>query len=274
MTAQTMQVESLSFARNDKTVLNKIDLEIKKGEVLGLIGPNGAGKSTFIKLLMKLLKPTKGRILLEGKTLVDFKQQALAKRLAYLPQSLSAETPFTCLDVVLMGRYAGLKRFESLQKKDLRIAKAAMAQTETAAFATKSITELSGGELQRVLLARALAQGADYLFLDEPTANLDPHYQLALLELVASLAKKKVAVILAIHDLNLAARYCHRLVLIHKGTILADGPPEKVLIPSTLQSVYGIEASVFRHQTTGQLCVLPLRIKNGNKVETEPGLPS
>lgn len=264
-----MKVETLSFSRNEQVILNNIHLEIKKGEILGLIGPNGAGKSTLIKLLMKLLKPSSGRIVLEGKALTEFKRPILAKRLACLPQSLSAEVAFTCFDVVLMGRYAGLKRFEGLQKEDVRIAKAAMQQTETTDFARRRITELSGGEVQRVLLARALAQGADYLFLDEPTANLDPHYQLELLELLASLAKNKVAVVLAIHDLNLAARYCHRLALIHKGTILMDGVPETVLTPSTLQSVYGIEAEVFRHQATDQLCVLPLQIKTENKTQAE-----
>ena len=261
-----MKIKSLSFSRNGRTVLNTIDLEIKKGEILGLIGPNGAGKSTLLKLLMKLLKPSGGSILLEGRPLANYKQQLLARRLAYLPQSPSPESPFTCLEVVLMGRYAGLKRFETLHKEDMRIAREAMVQTETADFAMRAITELSGGEMQRVLLARALAQGADYLFLDEPTANLDPHYQLGLLKVLDSLAKKKkVAVMLAIHDLNLAARYCQRLALLHKGSILADGPPESVLSPSTLQSVYRITAEVFRHQATAQLCVLPLWISDGNK---------
>lgn len=257
---EEISVNKVSFFRNENPVLKNVDFQIKKGECVGLIGPNGAGKSTLLKLLVNILHPVEGEILLGGKNICDWTQQALSRRIAYLPQGISVGCSFSCREIVLMGRYARLGRFQRESPQDVKIAEEAMRQTETEAFSEKSITELSGGERQRVLIARALAQEASFLLLDEPTANLDLHYQLGLLDLVASLVKKNMTVIMAIHDLNLAARYCHRLLLLDQGRIVADGSAERVLTPDHLRNVYGIEAEVTRHQRTDQHWVVPLHL--------------
>jgi len=255
-----MTLEGLSFSRKGQTILNGIDLHIKQGEILGLIGPNGAGKTTLMKLMIRALKPDQGKLSLEGKPITSWTQKELAQRIAYLPQGPVVDSPFTCEEVVQMGRYPRLERFEPISAKDEGIAREALRLTETEGLAERPITDLSGGELQRVLLARALAQEAAFLFLDEPTANLDPHYQLGLLDLIAALVKDGVGVVMAIHDLNLAARYCQRLALLHQGKIVAIGRPEAVLTVENLFQVYGIEAEVYRHPRTGHLAIVPIRI--------------
>lgn len=260
VSAEEVSLEKVSFSRKGKLILNQIELNVRKGELLGLIGPNGAGKSTLLKLLMKVLAPTGGTIFLEGEELFNLSQKEVAQKVAFLPQSPSLESPFTCREVVLMGRYPHLGRFEAESERDRKIAEEAMERTRTAPFAERFITELSGGERQRVLLARTLAQEAKFLLLDEPTANLDPHHQLGVMDLAASLAKKGMAIVAALHDLNLAARYCHRLALLHRGDIVAVGKPEEVLTPQNLRSVYGIEAEVSIHSLTGSLLVTPLHV--------------
>lgn len=254
-------LKKVSFFRNGRPILKGIDLQIKGGELIGLIGPNGAGKSTLLKLMMKMWKPTEGSIVLNQQELDEWTQKMLARQLAYLPQNPVFESAFTCKEVVMMGRYAHLDRFERESAEDEVIAREAMARTETTHLRDRLITELSGGERQRVLLARTLAQEAQLILLDEPTANLDPHYQLDLLNLIESLVEKGFTVMMAIHDLSLAARYAHRLVLLHQGRIMADGDPEAVLTPDYLRSVYGIEAEVSRHPRTGRLSVIPIKLE-------------
>ncbi len=260
ITNEGMTLKKVSFFRKGRSVLKAVDLKIKRGELIGLIGPNGAGKSTLLKLMMKIWKPTEGSITLNDKNLEEWTQNRLAKQLAYLPQNLMIESAFSCKEVVMMGRYAHLKRFERESKEDALIVQKAMAQTKTTQLSERLITELSGGERQRVLLARTLAQEAKLILLDEPTANLDPHYQLDLLNRIESLVEKGLTVMMAIHDLGLAARYARRLVLLHQGRIVADGLPEVVLMPQHLKSVYGIEAEISRHPKTGWLSVLPMKV--------------
>ncbi len=260
-----MKLDAVSFSRGGKAVLSAIDLKIEKGEILGLIGPNGAGKTTLMKLMIRALLPSGGRISLDGKAIGDWPQKALARRVAYLPQGPVLDSPFTCEEVVLMGRYAHRGRFDPFSAADAAIVHKAMRQTETETLAERLITELSGGELQRVLLARALAQEADFLLLDEPTANLHPHYQLGLLDLVSALADAGSGVVLALQDLNLAARYCRRLALLHEGKIIALGPPEAVLTRDNLRKAYGIETALSRHPTTGQLWIVPIGISEGRR---------
>ncbi len=244
-------VKKVSFSRGGKTVLKEIELTVGTNELIGLIGPNGAGKSTLLKLLAKLLIPAQGTILLEGRDLNGWDRRGLAKKVAYLSQRPSIQDPFPCREVVLLGRYAHLGRFERVSENDRRAAEGAMARTATTPLAERSITHLSGGELQRVLLARTVAQGAKLLLLDEPTANLDPRHQLGVMELVASLAQEERSVVMALHDLPLAARYCRRLVLISQGEIVADGPPQAVLTEENLRRVYGIEVEITTHPADG-----------------------
>ncbi len=254
-------LKKVSFFRNGQPVLKEIDLQITGGELIGLIGPNGAGKSTLLKLMMNMWKPIEGSILLNQQGMQEYSQKMLARQVAYLPQNSVFESAFTCKEVVKMGRYAHLDRFERESAGDEVIVREAMEQTETTHLRNRLITELSGGERQRVLMARTLAQGARLILLDEPTANLDPHYQLELLNLIESLVEKSLTVMMAIHDLSLAARYAHRLVLLHQGKIIVDGSPEAVLTPDHLRSVYGIEAEVACHPKTGRLFVVPIKLE-------------
>lgn len=255
-----MAVEQVSFSRKGRPILNRIDLKIGNRELIGLIGPNGAGKSTLLKLLAKLLTPTGGAIFLDGKDLKEWHPREVARRVAYLPQGPAIESPFPCREVVLMGRYAHLGRFDREGMRDHEVVREAMRLTETAPLADRPVTELSGGELQRVLIARTLAQEARSLLLDEPTANLDPQHQLGLVELVASLVEKGISVLMALHDLHLAARYCHRLVLIHQGEVISDGTPRAVLTEENLRRVYGIEAEIVLHPTLHYPVVTPLAV--------------
>lgn len=258
-------LSKVSFFRGKKEILRDIDLRIVKGEAVGLIGPNGAGKSTLLKLLMRLLTPASGTIFLEGKPLAAWSRKALARQIAYLSQSPPLESPFPCREVVLMGRYARLGRFEPESEKDYEIVRRAMAETDTASFAGRPVTDLSGGERQRVLLARTLAQEARLLLLDEPTANLDPQHQLGILDLLGAVVEKGIGILATFHDLNLAARYCRRLVLLHQGRIVAQGRPDEVLTPPRLKQVYGIETEIMVHPVHRHLMVIPLSVAGGEK---------
>ncbi|HZR46958.1 MAG TPA: heme ABC transporter ATP-binding protein [Candidatus Manganitrophaceae bacterium] len=255
-----IEIDQVSFSRKGRPILNRVDLKVGRRELVGLIGPNGAGKSSLLKLLVKLLTPGAGTIRVDGKELNEFLPRELARRIAYLPQEPAIESPFPCREVVLMGRYAHLGRFARERAEDCEIVREAMRLTETTAFADRPVTELSGGELQRVLIARTLAQEAKYLLLDEPTANLDPQHQLGAIELVVSLVEKGISVLMALHDLHLAARYCHRLVLIHQGRVIAEGTPRAVLTEENLRRVYGIEAEVTLHPTLHYPVVTPLAV--------------
>ena len=258
--ADGILIEGVSLSRKGRPILNEINLRVGSRELIGLIGPNGAGKSSLLKLLVKLLIPTGGMIFIDGRDLKEWPQRDLARRVAYLPQSPSMESAFPSRDVVLMGRYAHLGRFERESARDHEIVREAMRRTATTALSDRLVTELSGGELQRVLIARTLAQEAAYLLLDEPTANLDPQHQLGVIDLVSSLVEKGLSVVMALHDLHLAARYCRRLILLHQGEVIAEGTPEAVLTGPNLRRVYGIEAEITRHPTLGYPVVTPLSI--------------
>ncbi len=269
-----LSIQSLSFSRNGHDTLKSLDFTIHGGEMIGLIGPNGAGKSTLLKILIKLLKPNQGNIDFQGRPFAEWTQKVLAQQLAYLPQNPVLAEGFSAFEVVLMGRYTRLGRFEWRSKQDDRIAEAAMKKTESLDFAHRLFTTLSGGEQQRVLLARALAQEATLLLLDEPTASLDLHHQLHFFKLLQSLVQSGQTVFMAIHDLNLAARFCERLILLHQGKIVADGTPQMVLTAEHLLKVYGVEAEISHNATIDRLSVLPLSIQHRMKTDKKKAAPN
>lgn len=237
--------------------LESVSFEVKEGEFLGVIGPNGAGKTTLLKCLTKILKPKVGAVLLNGKDISDMSREEIAKNIGVVPQNSPETFPFTVLDIVLMGRIPYLGRFARESKNDLRVAEAAMKSTNVYHLADRTINELSGGERQRVLIARALAQEPKVLLLDEPTLHLDIKQQLEILKLIKRLTRqKKLTTIAVFHDLNLAARFCDKLLLLNAGKIHAIGSVEDVLTPKNIKAVYGVKAQIIRNPLTNSLNVV------------------
>ena len=250
-----VEAEAVSFSVEAKALLDRIDVRAGRGQFVGLIGPNGAGKSTLLRTLAGVLRHQQGRVRLEASDLRSMTARDVARIVALIPQIAPYTQGFTALELVLMGRYPHLGRFEVEGEADDRIARSAMRLTETEELAARTLDTLSGGERQRVFVARALAQRPRILLLDEPTSNLDVLHQLTVLGLVRTLVDGGLTAIAAIHDLNLAARYCDRLVLLSNGRVLTEGRPDEVLEPATIESAFGVRSAVYRDPATGALAI-------------------
>jgi iron complex transport system ATP-binding protein len=237
-------VEDVGYRVDAAQLLDSISFRVDAGEFIGLVGPNGAGKSTLLRAIDHLVRPTSGRVRLDGRFIADLSPRQIAQLVALVPQSTTLDFGFTCIEVVLMGRHPHLSAWQPEGAADWAVAHDAMVSTETLEFARRSIVELSGGERQRVFVARALAQQPRLLLLDEPTSSLDVGHQLQVLDLVCDLVAQGLTAIAAIHDLNLAARYCDRLVLLHRGRIRAAGPAADVLTPEHLAATFAVHAVV------------------------------
>ena len=242
----------------NQNVLKNINLKIKTGEFLGIVGPNGCGKSTLLNLLCKVLKLQRGGISIDGLVLETISQHDLAKLIAVVPQESIFEFEFTALDIVLMGRLPYLSRFQLEGNLDRKLAKAAMIQTKCWEFKDKYIKQLSGGEKQRVIVARALTQEPKYLLLDEPTTHLDMSFQYEILNIISRLNReKKVTIISVFHDINLASKYCSRLILIKEGNIIADGSPMKIINYKNMSKLFKFDIILKRHPKHGYKYILP-----------------
>lgn len=250
-----VDARSLSFSVDAVKLLDRVDVSAESGQFVGLIGPNGAGKSTLLRAISNVLSYQEGSVSLHGADLTTLPAREVAELLALVPQIAPYTQGFTAFELVLMGRYPHLGRFQVEGQSDDRIARNAMRLTETDQFETRTIETLSGGERQRVFLARAVAQQPQVLLLDEPTSNLDVLHQLKILTLVRQLVDDGLTAIAAIHDLNLAARFCDRLVLISGGRVVADGPAEDVLTPELIESAFGVESAIYREPVTGALAI-------------------
>ncbi len=233
-------VQNLNYAFNGNPVLQDITFEVPQGRFFIIIGPNGSGKTTLLKLLTSLLPLQAGQIALQDRSLTDFRTKVLAQRIAYVPQNVPVEFPFSVIQVVLMGRapHLGLLGFEG--PDDYRLAEQAMATTDVTHLAHRRLDELSGGERQRVFIARAICQQPEILLLDEPTAALDLAHQIRVMDLMDQLKTEQgVTVVMVSHELNLAAMYADQLLLLSQGRIAGKGPPAKVLDFALLEKVYG-----------------------------------
>lgn len=250
-----VDARSLSFSVDAAKLLDGVDVSAEAGQFVGLIGPNGAGKSTLLRAISNVLNYQEGSVSLHGADLKSLPAREVAELLALVPQIAPYTQGFTAFELVLMGRYPHLGRFQVEGQADDRIARNAMRLTETDQFETRTIETLSGGERQRVFLARAVAQQPQVLLLDEPTSNLDILHQLKILTLVRQLVDDGLTAIAAIHDLNLAARFCDRLVLISGGRVVADGQAEDVLTPELIESAFGVESAIYREPVTGALAI-------------------
>ncbi len=247
-----IEIQRLNFKINDNIILRDISLTVKPGEFVGLIGPNGAGKTSLLKCINGINR-AEGIVKIKGRNIFRQSDKKLAADIALMHQNTSISFPFPAIEIVLMGRYPYLKRLQRESREDYKIAKRNMEYTDTDKFESSPITEMSGGERQRVLFAKTLTQETDIILLDEPTASLDITYQEQIFKYSRELSEQGTTIIAAIHDLKIAAKYCTRLVLLSEGSITADGNPEEVLTSEHLSRVYGINALVYRNRITGLL---------------------
>ena len=248
--------QGVFFQIEAKTLLDRADLNAAHGQMVGLIGPNGAGKSTFLRAISGVLRVQSGNIHLDGADLRSLTSKEVAAGLAIVPQIVPYTHGFTAMELVLMGRYPHLGRFqiEGAGRRAHR-PRCHASQTETEQFADRTLDTLSGGERQRVIVSRALAQQPRILLLDEPTANLDVLHQLKVLGLVRNLVDDGLTAVAAIHDLNMAARFCDRLVLLQEGRVLSEGAPEEVLTPKLIAQAFGVKAAVYQDPHTASLAI-------------------
>lgn len=263
MKIKVLQVE---FWYSSTKVLEGIEFTVDEGEFVSIIGPNGAGKTTLLKIIARLLRPRKGVVYVDGVELWKLKPREVAKRIAYAETSISTGFQLTVLDYVLTARYP-YTSLTSLweREEDVRIAEEALRELGVEHLANRRLDQLSSGELQRVILARIIAQQPRILLIDEPTAFLDIKHRLEVMELLKNLVRRKnIAAITAIHDLELAARYSDKIILLCNGRIVVAGKPEQVLTPENIEKTYGVKVEVVKHPRHG-LIVIPLGPLSGNQ---------
>lgn len=249
----TLHVEKVTWSVEEQSILRDVAVDVAAGELVGVLGPNGSGKSSLLRCIYRALKPDAGYIALEGDNVWDLDAREAARRTATVLQETPGEFEFVVWEMVLMGRTPHKGMFARENAEDHDLVENALSQVGMLSFADRSFVTLSGGEKQRVLIARALAQQARFLILDEPTNHLDVRYQLEILDLVRGL---RVTTFTALHDLNLAATYCDRLYIMAEGEIVAAGTPEDVFQPALLRKVFGVEAEVQVHPRTGKLHIV------------------
>jgi len=252
-----LEMQNVSLGYGHQPVLKDITLRAAPGEMVGLIGPNGSGKSTIIKALSRIINPSAGRILLDGRDIDRIPRRELACLVGVVPQMPLLPSTFTAFEIVLMGRNPHLGLFQSESQQDWAIAWQAMRKTATDSLANRRVNELSGGEIQCLLIARVLVQETRAILLDEPTANLDIGRQVEILDLIKKLCmESNLTVLAAVHDLNLAAQYCDRLCLINEGSVHAEGTTAEVITDKNIKQVYGAENCVYPHPVNGLPIVL------------------
>jgi iron complex transport system ATP-binding protein len=249
-----------AYPTSDGLVLHNLDLTVDEGEVVALVGPNGSGKSTLLRALGRILKPKGGAVMLEGRSLATLPTREVAQKLALLPQGPTLSNDMTVQELVWMGRSPHQGWLGLPNPSDKEAVDWAAKETSIVPLLQRNVSDLSGGERQRVWLAMALAQQPRLLLLDEPTTFLDLAHQLELLELVRYLnAEHGLTVVMVLHDLNQAARYAHRVVVLHEGAVHAQGTPQAVLTPETLRAVFGIEGEVIDGPAGVGMVIVPVK---------------
>lgn len=241
MSTVLLQAQNVALSRQSRSILQGIELTLHQGEVLGIIGANGAGKSSLLHALSGQLPLMSGQVLLGGKALSDWPEQLRAQQMALLAQNRELHWPMSVESVVALGRQPWQGGTTRLSAEDQNLCEQAMQQAGVQSLRTQSCDRLSGGELARVLLARALAVNAQILLADEPIAGLDPYYQLSVMQVLRQQAQAGRGVVVVLHDLNLARRFCDRLLLLHEGSLLCSGQPEQVLTPEHLARAFRID---------------------------------
>lgn len=238
-----IRIEHLSYSFGKQPILNDISLHVAQGSFTALLGPNGCGKTTLLRCIGGLLKPQSGTVILQDKELRDYNPRQLAQQLSFVRQQASTDFEFTAFDLVMMGRNPYQKHLESESQSDRQLVEQCMRQTNTWHLRDSFPREMSGGELQRVMIARALAQSTPIMLLDEPTSNLDIAHQFDIMEMLSNICQRQgKTILLVVHDLNLALRYCPQAVLLHNYGIIAHGAIENVLTSNNIRTAFGIES--------------------------------
>lgn len=254
-----LKIDNLKFGYGKELVLDGITFDVKRGEFLSIIGPNGSGKSTLLKTLNSLYTPNEGKISIEGNNINKFKKKDLAKRMALVLQDSNIDYGFTVEDIVLMGRHPHKGRFERENSDDYKIVDESLEMTGTLDLKYRLVTEISGGERQRVMIAKALAQKPSLILLDEPTSHLDINHQLEILKLLKKMNRDKgTTIVLVIHDINLGIRYSDRVIMLNEGKVIEIGDSEKVITKDNIKLAYDVNVAIERNQHTDSLYITPL----------------
>jgi len=255
-----LKVKGVHFSYDSINALNDVSIEVGDGEVVSMVGPNGSGKTTLLKCINKILKPKKGTILLDGRNLSDIGLKEMARLSGYVPQSANYIFPSTVFDAVLLGRRPYIDW--NVSPRDKEVVSQMLAVTGLKGMVLRYFNELSGGERQKVLIARALAQEPEVLLLDEPTSNLDLRHQLEILDLITAMVREKgISAIMAVHDLNLAAKFSKKVILLKLGEIYTAGEPGTVLTRENIRSVYGVDTLV--NNDSGRPHIIPIGVSAG-----------
>jgi iron complex transport system ATP-binding protein len=247
-----LSLSSVGYRYGSHWALRGVSLEIGTGEVVGILGPNGSGKTTLLKVADRILEPDEGTVSLKGRPLQTYNRAGLAREIAMVPQENHFQFSFSSLEVVLMGRFSHMGLFQFEGQRDLEVALASMEAAHCVQLAERPIDRLSGGEKQRVLLARALTQEPGLVLLDEPTSFLDLRFKKEIFELLSSLSRERgLSLMIVSHDMDLSARYCDRIILLHEGRVFSEGSPEEVLTARNVEVVYGCPVTVDKNPATG-----------------------
>lgn len=260
-----IRVKDLVYSYDSVRALDGLTFEIYRGEFVGLVGPNGSGKTTLLKCLSKLYTPQEGSIELDGHDLRRLSQLEGARIYAVVPSEFTMDMNISITDTVLLGRYPYLEGLWWENERDEEIALEAMEKLNVLDFGSRKLGELSSGEKQRVLIAKALAQEAKVLLIDEPVAHLDLGYQMEIMEMLKSLARDGVTIIAAMHELNLAVKYCDKLIVLDKGRVVACGKPKDIVTQKLIEDVYGVKAIIQDIPEVG-LVIIPLSSSNNGGV--------
>ncbi len=259
MPASAFSLQHIRYAPDDILILNDVSINVAPGQWIGILGPNGAGKSTLLRIMAGVLPASAGVVVFDGRALAHWSGRDRARQLAFLPQRTDLSFPFPVREVVALGRSPYLERWQREGAADEEIIEQAMRLTEVSQLAARNVLTLSGGEFQRVMLARALAQQPAFLLLDEPTTSLDMRHQFAVVDILTALVRRGVTVVSVLHDLNLAASACASVVLLQAGQVYAAGTPRAVLTVDAIRAVYEVDIALGENPETGALQVIPLR---------------
>jgi iron complex transport system ATP-binding protein len=264
-----LEINGIRFSYGGRPALNEVTFSVKEGEVVGLIRPNGSGKTTLIKCIDRILKPKAGVVLVDGGEVKTMDTKQHCRMMAYVPQSAHSVFSSTVFDTVLLGRKPYISW--GLSRRDKEVVSQTISLMGLEDYTLRQFNELSGGERQKVIITRALVQEPEVLLLDEPTSNLDLRHQIEVLNIISRVAKGKgITVLMVMHDLNLAARFSDRLILLKEGKVWDGGTPAEVLTPENVRQVYGIEATIYHD--SGTTHIIPLEVSQAERgTEDEEG---